>query len=99
MQFKVAVPPRQQTKPNPYTGEIEWNVDLFVVSDDRAEVLQVAVPEAGLTKTVKPDDAVQLSGLTAIAWEKNGNHGLMFRCDTLHPAAPASAGGSKQAAA
>jgi hypothetical protein len=97
--LKLAVPPRQQSKANAYTGEVEWNVDLFVVSDERADVLQLSVPESGLTKNLTVGGDVQVSGLTAIVWEKNGNHGLMFRCDAVRPAGPAAAGGSKQAAA
>jgi len=42
MQLSVAVPPRQQTKPNPFTGEVMWDVDLFAVADERAELLRVA---------------------------------------------------------
>jgi hypothetical protein len=99
MQLLLAVPPRLQSKPNPFTGEVEWNVDLFVVADDRADVLQVAVPESGLAKNLSPGGTVEVAGLTAIAWEKQGNHGLMFRCENVRPVGAASAGSSKQAAA
>jgi hypothetical protein len=98
MQLSVAVPPRQQAKPNPFTGEVMWDVDLFAVSDERAELLRVAVPDSGLAKNLTPGNAVQVMGLTAIVWEKDGRHGEMFRCDALRPPGPAS-GSTKPAAA
>jgi hypothetical protein len=85
MQLTVAVPPRLQTKPNPFTGEIEWNVDLFVVADERPDVIQVAVAESKAAKGLGPNSQVQAEGLTAILWEKEGKHGVMFRCDALRP--------------
>jgi hypothetical protein len=88
MRLTVATPPRTQSKANPFTGEVEWNVDLFVVADDRPDVVQVAVPESGVTKGLVPADQVQVDGLTAIVWVKDGKHGVMFRCDAIRPEGP-----------
>jgi hypothetical protein len=100
MRLTVAVPPRPQTKPNPFTGEIEWNVDLFVVIDDRPYVLQVAVPESGAAKGLVADSRVVVEGLTGILWDKDGRHGVMYRCDAIRAAtgAGASTSSSKPAA-
>jgi hypothetical protein len=98
MQLSVAVPPRQQTKPNPFTGEVMWDVDLFVIADERPDLLRVAVPESGLPKNLTPGSAIQVTGLTVVVWDKDGRHGQMFRCEAFHPIAPAS-GSTKTAAA
>jgi hypothetical protein len=98
MRFTVATPPRTQSKPNPFTGEIEWNVDLFIVADDRPDVVQEAVPESGIGKGLVSEGQVQVDGLTAILWDKDGRHGVMFRCDAIRPAgAAASSAGSSPA--
>jgi hypothetical protein len=97
-QLMVAVPPKQQSKANPVTGEVMWDVDLFVIADERPDLLRVAVPESGLPKNLTPGSAIQVTGLTVIVWDKDGRHGQMFRCDAFHPVAPAS-GATKSAAA
>ncbi len=99
MELVVAVPPRQQKEANKVTGEVMWDVDLFVVSDERPDVLRVQVPESGLAKTLTPNTKVEASGLTAFTWEKDNRHGLMFRCESLRLAgSSAASGASKQAA-
>jgi hypothetical protein len=97
-QLVVAVPPRQQTKAHPITGEVMWDVDLFVIADERPDLLRVAVPDSGLAKNLAPGGAVRVGGLTVVVWEKDGRHGQMFRCDALSPATAVSAS-SKPAAA
>jgi hypothetical protein len=97
-QLMVAVPPKQQSKANQITGEVMWDVDLFVIADERPDLLRVAVPESGLPKNLAPGGAVGVAGLTVVVWEKDGRHGQMFRCDALHPIGPAGAS-SKPAAA
>ncbi len=33
MTLTVATPPRRQSKPNPFTGEIDFDVDLLAVTE------------------------------------------------------------------
>lgn len=88
MTLTVAAPPRQKAKPNPFTGEITWDVALLVVSGDKADVLQVDVGQSGLSKNLSPLAAVEVEGLTARVWEKqDGRHGVMFSCDAVRPVA------------
>ncbi len=88
----VAVPPRQRSKPDPFSGEITWDVDLFVVADQRAEVLRVGVAESGLSKHLAVGGAVQVEVLTARVWERqDGRHGVMFSCDSIRPTGQAVA--------
>jgi hypothetical protein len=101
MSFTVATPPRRQSKPNPYTGEIDWDVDLLAVTDDgKADLLRVTVPESGLVKGLTPLTAVEVEGLVARVWEKqDGRHGVMFACDAMRPTAPANGVAAKGSAA
>lgn len=61
--------------------------DVMVVLDGRAEMLQVTVPETGVTKGIKPGAAVAFTGLTASPWENTFNgqarHGIAFRAAAL----------------
>ena len=81
MTLTVATPPRRQSKPNPFTGEIDWDVDvLAVTSDGKADLLRVTVPDSGLDKKVVPLVAVQVDGFIGRVWEKqDGRHGVDVR--------------------
>jgi hypothetical protein len=96
MTLTVATSPRQQSKPNPFTGEITWDVDLLAVSDEKEDLLRVGVPESGLAKNLGPLAIVRVEGLTARVWEKQeGRHGVMFSCDAVR--AVATPGGAAKA--
>ncbi|WP_034094166.1 SCO3933 family regulatory protein [Streptacidiphilus albus] len=62
-------------------------VEVMVVMDGRAEMLQVTVPETGVTKGIKPGATVAFTALTASAWENTFNgqnrHGIAFRATAL----------------
>lgn len=61
--------------------------DVMVVLDGRAELLQVTVPETGITKGIKPGATITFTALTASAWENTFNgqmrHGIAFRATAL----------------
>jgi hypothetical protein len=61
--------------------------DVMVVLDGRAEMLQVTVPETGITKGIKPGATITFTALTASAWENTFNgqmrHGIAFRATAL----------------
>jgi hypothetical protein len=97
----VATPPRRQSKPNPFTGEIDWDVDLLAVtSDGKADLLRVTVPDSGLAKNVVPLVAVDVDEFIARVWEKqDGRHGVMFACDAMRPSAAANGSAAKTSAA
>jgi hypothetical protein len=97
-QLLLAVPPKQQSKANPITGEVMWDVELFVIADERPDLVRVAVPESGLAKNVAPGGAVRVEGLTVVVWEKDGRHGQMFRCDVLQPLGQPAVAGKSAAA-
>jgi hypothetical protein len=87
MVFQLAGPPRRQEEPNRFTGEISYDVDLFVLVDDRADVVRVSVPESGLGKDLKPMTVVQVIGLTAREWVKpDGRRGTFFSAEAIQPA-------------
>jgi len=87
MVCQVALAPRRQDEPNRFTGEITLDIDLFVLVDDRADLVRVSVPESGLGKDLKPMTVVHVTGLTAREWVKgDGRHGILFSADTVHPA-------------
>ena len=83
--FQLATEPRRQEEVNRYTGEIGFNVPLFALVDGRADLLEVSVPESGLAKDLKPMTIVQVTGLTAREWTKDGRHGVMFSAESIRP--------------
>jgi hypothetical protein len=86
MTLTVAMLPRQQSRPNPYTGEIMWDVDLLAVIGDEVDLMRVGVPDSGLAKNLVPLAPIEPDGLIARVWEKqDGRHGVMFGCDALRP--------------
>jgi hypothetical protein len=101
MTLTVATAPRRQPKPNPFTGEIDWDVDLLAVtSDGKADLLRVTVPESGMAKNLAPLTPVQVEGFIARVWEKqDGRHGVMFACDALRPVATTNGSAAKASAA
>ena len=101
MTLTVATPPRRQSKPNPFTGEIDWDVDVLAVTEDgKADLLRITVPDSGLDKKVGPLMAVQVDGFIARVWEKqDGRHGVMFACDAMALAVSANGSPAKASAA
>jgi hypothetical protein len=96
----VATPPRRQSKPNPFTGEIDFEVDLLAVYDGKADLLRVTVPESGLAADLTPLTVVELTGFIARVWEKpDGRHGVMFACDSMRPVAATKLAAAKPSAA
>src|SRR3974390_2894006 len=85
MTLTVATTPRRQSKPNPFTGEVDWDVDVLAVTEDgKADLLRITVPDAGLDKRIVPLATVQVDGFIARVWEKqDGRHGVMFACDAM----------------
>jgi hypothetical protein len=101
MTLTVATPPRRQSKPNPFTGEIDWDVDVLAVTEDgKADLLRITVPDSGLDKKVGPLMAVQVDGFIGRVWEKqDGRHGVMFACDAMALAVSANGSVAKASAA
>jgi hypothetical protein len=101
MTLTVATPPRRQSKPNPFTGEIDFDVDVLAVTEDgKADLLRVTVPESGLAKNVVPLVAVQVDGFIGRVWEKqDGRHGVMFACDAMGPVVATNGSAAKASAA
>jgi hypothetical protein len=101
MTLTVATPPRRQSKPNPFTGEIDWDVDLLAVtSDGKTDLLRVTVPDSGMPKNLAPLTAVEVEGFIARVWEKqDGRHGIMFACDAMRPVVAANGAAAKASAA
>jgi hypothetical protein len=101
MTLTVATPPRRQSKPNPFTGEVDWDVDvLAVTADGKADLLRVTVPDSGLDKKVGALMTVQVDGFIARVWEKqDGRHGTMFACDAMALAVATNGSASKASAA
>jgi hypothetical protein len=47
MTLTVATPPRRQSKPNPFTGETDCDVDVLAVTEDgKADLLRITVPDS-----------------------------------------------------
>jgi hypothetical protein len=101
MTLTVATAPRRQSKPNPFTGEVDYDVDLLAVTEDgKADLLRVTVPESGLAKNIVPLAAVEVEGFVARVWEKqDGRHGVMFACDAMRLVVASNGAGAKASAA
>ncbi len=59
-----------------------WNIDVTVIGD-RAETVQMSVPEGGFPKGLGIGAMVVPEQMTAVVWEKNGRSGVMVRSKSL----------------
>jgi hypothetical protein len=98
MELTVAKPPRRQTKPNPITGELNWEVDLLVVTGDDVDVIRVSFPDSGLGKNLVPLTPVDLDELILRLWVKpDGRHGEFYVCDAIRAAVATNGSATKTA--
>lgn len=79
------------------TGEALMKVGVVYLEDGESSLLQVTVPESGVSEGLALGGPVALPGLIARPWESvfNGQqrHGIAFRAAAVTPAAlPASTG-------
>ena len=99
MTLTVVTPPRKQPNPNPVTGEITWDVDLLVLTNDGwPDLMRVGVPESGMPKNLVAMTVVEVDGLIGRPWEKPDRHGIMFACDSMRVVAATNGAGAKSAA-
>ncbi|MFD9794576.1 hypothetical protein ACFWXK_26925 [Streptomyces sp. NPDC059070] len=78
------------------TGETLMRLGVVYIESGESSLLQVSVPESGITDGLALGSPVTLLGLIARPWESvfNGQqrHGIAFRAEAVAPAAlPASA--------
>ena len=59
-----------------------WNIDVTVIGD-RAETVQMSVPEGAFPKGLGIGAMVVPEQMTAVVWEKNGRFGVMVRTKSL----------------
>ncbi|MEU7368562.1 hypothetical protein AB0B92_23940 [Streptomyces hygroscopicus] len=79
------------------TGEALMRLGVVFIDSGESSLLQVTVPESGVTDGLALGSPVTLIGLVARPWESvfNGQqrHGIAYRADAIAPAAiPVGAG-------
>lgn len=65
------------------TNHPMWNLDVTVIGEDRAETVQLALPEGGFPKNLSLGTVVIPEGMIAVAWSKNGRSGVMVRAKSV----------------
>lgn len=65
------------------TNHPMWNLDVTVIGEDRAETVQLALPEGGFPKNLSIGTVVVPEGMVAVAWSKNGRSGVMVRAKSV----------------
>jgi hypothetical protein len=60
-----------------------WNLNVTVIGEDRAETVQLSLPEGGFPKGLGIGALVVPEQMVAITWEKNGRSGVMVRAASL----------------
>lgn len=92
MTFIAAGSPRPKLKDRT-TGEIKYNADgapmwqlkvLAQVEDNDAETVLISFPAAHAI-TARLGTPLTVQGLSAMAWEANGRHGVAFSASSVAP--------------
>lgn len=60
-----------------------WNLDVTAIGEDRAETIQLALPEGGFPKNLGLGTVVVPEEMVAVAWSKNGRSGVMVRAKSV----------------
>jgi hypothetical protein len=73
------------------TGRPQWNIDVTVISETRAETIQLGVPEGGFPKDLGIGAFIIAEGMTAFHWEKPGRWGVFLRAKSVKVAGGSAA--------
>lgn len=79
------------------TNHPMWNLDVTVIGEDRAETVQLALPEGGFPKNIGLGTVVVPEEMVAVAWSKNGRSGVMVRAKSVRAEGASSAAKSASA--
>ena len=65
------------------TNQPQWNLDVTVIGEGRAETVQMTLPEGGFPKGLGIGALVVPEAMVAVTWEKNGRSGVMVRAKSV----------------
>lgn len=88
LKFLVAGVPTPQILDGQQYRDREWdlpmyNIDVAVMGGDRAEMIQLGIPEGGFPKELAPGVFIHPEQMLVVTWEKNGNKGQIVKAKSV----------------
>ena len=65
------------------TGRPQWNIEITVIGEARAETVQLSLPEGGFPRELGVGAFIVAEGMTAFHWEKPPRWGVVLRAKSI----------------
>jgi hypothetical protein len=88
LRFLIVGEPRAQMRDGEQVVDLEtkipmFNIDMTIIGENRAETMQVGVPENGFPKGMGIGTMVIPDDLLGIRWENDKTNGIMLRARSV----------------